>query len=99
MANHAFIVDSHQAELRNERGRLAQSLNETRFVWPTECQLIDPEDFLMILRSLSPDGDHAPCLACVHSREGVEHWPSRTECDGNRARHRRDSSNPLPPSN
>jgi len=45
MANQAFIVDSHQAELRNERGRLAQSLNETRFVWPTECQLIDLEDF------------------------------------------------------
>jgi hypothetical protein len=73
MANHAFIVDSHQAELRNECGRLAQSLNETRFVWPTECQLIDLEDFLMIPRSLRPDRDHAPCLACVHPRVGVEH--------------------------
>ena len=60
MANHACIVDSYQTEPGNERGRLAQSLNETRFVWPTECQLIDLEDFPMIPRSLRPDRDHAP---------------------------------------
>ena len=48
MADDALVFDRHEAQLGDERSRTAKRLNETRFVWLTEGQLVDSEDLLMM---------------------------------------------------
>ncbi len=68
MADDALVFDRHEAQLGDERSRTAKRLNETRFVWLTEGQLVDSEDLLMICLLLRPDRHHGFSLACAHAK-------------------------------